>query len=147
MDLSSKFSLEFCPQAPPFSCLLHRLVLASILAWALHMLTVDHCNCLILPAQLIYSKLKLDMALLCFYHISYKCFSGGPHVEKSLRASTVSVTPLHEPQRRFPHYKAATQSLKDEGSTIRLLSNHPIFTVQHPLSLKSVYQVTCNVCV
>ena len=58
------------------------------------MLTVDHCNCLILPAQLIYSKLKLDMVLLCFYHISYKCFSGGPHVEKSLRASPVSVTPL-----------------------------------------------------
>ena len=58
------------------------------------MLTVDHCNCFILPAKLNYSKFKLDMALLCFYHISYKCFSGGPHVEKSLKVSTVSVTPL-----------------------------------------------------
>ena len=94
MHLSSKLSLEFCPHVPSFSCLLHRLVLASMLTWTLHMLTVDHCNFFILPAQLIYSKLKLNMALLCFYHISYKCFSGGPHVEKSLRASTVSVTPL-----------------------------------------------------
>ena len=67
MDISSKFSLEFCPQVPSFSCLLHRLVLASMLAWTLHMLTVDHCDCFSLPAQLIYSKLKLDIALFCFY--------------------------------------------------------------------------------